>query len=113
MTNEKFEDEIKILEKFFKIYCDGKNHNHKLQNKHIEFNNKSYYYELTLCDECFSLFEYSINRLEKCPFDSKPRCRTCENPCYEPYQWKKVSKIMKYAGIKQGIGKVKKFFTGE
>ena len=99
MTTEKFNSELAILKKFFQIYCQGKQHNLKQQNK------------FKLCDECFELLEYSIRRLEQCPYDIKPRCRTCATPCYESYQWKKVSKIMRYSGMNLGIKKIKNFFV--
>ncbi len=112
MTTEKFTSEIATLKKFFQAYCKGKKHeNCRCQKKHLEFQNKVYNYEFELCDECFKLLEYSIMKLEKCPYDIKPRCRTCANPCYEPYQWKKVAKIMKYSGMRFGLTKIKSLFV--
>ncbi len=114
MTEEKFTSEIATLKKFFTIHCHGKKHeNIKTQTSSINFQDKTYEYEFELCDECFKLISYSFDRLQKCPYDAKPRCRTCSTPCYEPYQWKKVAKVMRYAGIQQGLGKVKKFFSRE
>jgi hypothetical protein len=113
MTTEKFTTEIATLKKFFEIYCNGKQHNFVEQTKYLEFNNIKYNYKFNLCPDCFKLLEYSIMKLEKCPHDTKPRCRTCTNPCYEPYQWKRVAKIMKYSGIRLGIKKVKNFFKLE
>ena len=110
MTTEKFISEIETLKKFFQTYCDGKKHNHSLKKKHLEFNNINYNYEFNLCNDCFKLLEYSITKLEACPHDIKPRCRTCPNPCYEPKQWKQVAKIMRYSGIKFGLTKIKKLF---
>lgn len=111
MTIEKFTGEIATLKKFFELYCKGKDHTEqKCQKKHIEFQDEVYDYEFELCDECFKLMEYSIMKLEKCPHDTKPRCRTCANPCYEPYQWKKVAKIMRYSGMRFGLNKVKNLF---
>ena len=110
MTTEKFTGEIATLKKFFEFYCKGKEHNGKYQEKHLEFQNQTYNYEFELCDDCFKLLEYSIMKLEKCPHDTKPRCRTCANPCYEPYQWKKVAKIMKYSGMRFGLKKIKNLF---
>jgi hypothetical protein len=112
MTEEKFTGEIATLKKFFTIYCHGKKHNYiKEQKVNLNFNNKDYKYTFQLCDECFKLLEYSIMKLEKCPYDTKPRCRTCANPCYEPYQWKKVAKIMKHSGIQLGLRKIKNLFV--
>ncbi len=114
MTQEKFTTEIATLKKFFELYCKGKSHEEiKCQKKHLVFQNQTYNYEFDLCDNCFKLLEYSILKLEKCPHDKKPRCRTCPTPCYEPYQWKKVAKIMRYSGIRQGISKIKNFIKGD
>ncbi len=111
MTQEKFTGEIATLKKFFELYCKGKKHDEvKCQKKHLEFQNETYDYEFDLCDDCFKLLEYSILKLEKCPHDTKPRCRTCATPCYEPYQWKKVAKIMKYSGMQLGMLKIKNLF---
>ncbi len=112
MTGEKFTGEVATLKKFFEIYCSGKEHTQvKCQKKNVNFQEKDYNFEFDLCDDCFKLIEYSILKLEHCPHDIKPRCRTCPTPCYEPSQWKKVAKLMRYSGIKLGLSKVKKFFT--
>lgn len=114
MTENKFTGEIETLKKFFQIYCDGKKHNNiKIQKSTLDFQNQQHKYEFLLCDDCFALLNYSLDRLQNCPHDTKPKCRTCTDPCYEPQEWKKVAKIMRYAGISQGLNKVKKFFTGE
>ena len=114
MKIEKFTSEVETLKKFFQIYCSGKEHNNiKQQKSNLTYKNENLQFELELCDECFELLKYSFDRLQDCPFDIKPKCRTCESPCYEKEQWKKVAKVMKYAGIKQGLNKVKRFFKGE
>jgi predicted amidophosphoribosyltransferase len=112
MTQDKFISEVEILKKFFGIYCHGKKHNNiKVQNTTLDFQNQTFKYDFKLCNECFKLLEYSFDRLQNCPHDEKPKCRTCPNPCYEPDEWKKVAKVMKYAGISQGIKKIKNIFT--
>lgn len=112
MTTEKFESEVEILNRFFTIYCHDKKHTNIIsRDKNIIFEDKTYTYTLNLCDECFDLLGYSCSKLIKCPYDTKPRCRTCATPCYDKVQWKQVAKRMRYAGIKQGINKVKGLFT--
>ena len=56
------------------------------------------------------LINYSFDRLNECPHDIKPRCRTCPSPCYEKQEWKKLSKLMKYSGLQFGLIKIKKLF---
>ncbi len=111
MTTEKFTSETETLKKFFEIFCKGKKHeNIKNQKFNATYNNEEFNFEFELCDECFDLLKYSINRLEGCPHDPKPRCRTCPSPCYEKDKWKKVAKLMRYSGMKLGILKIKKLF---
>jgi hypothetical protein len=57
------------------------------------------------------LIDYSIQRLQNCEHDPKPRCRKCPEPCYDKLQWKKVAKVMRYSGIKLGLLNIKNIFT--
>ena len=111
MKNEKFIGEVETLKKFFTVHCKDK---HTVQNSYVQnihYKNETYDIELCLCDECNELINYSIQRLQECPHEIKPRCRKCPNPCYEKPQWKKVAKLMKYSGIQLGILKIRKFFS--
>lgn len=110
MTQEKFISETETLKKFFTVYCKDKHLNQHKYIKDIKYQNKDINLELILCDECAELINYSIQRLEECPHDIKPRCRTCPSPCYEKKEWKKLAKLMRYSGIQLGILKIKKFF---
>ena len=108
MTYEKFESEINTLKKFFEIYCHNK-HQEKIMhegNYNIPYKDRNFKLDLTLCDECNSLFSKAIKHLQECPHEQKPRCRKCPNPCYEKEEWKNIAKIMKYSGMKLGLGKV-------
>ncbi len=108
MTQEKFENEIKTLKKFFELYCHNKHQNKTMQEGKykILYKEKYFYLEVLLCDECNNLLSNAIKHLQECPHEEKPRCRKCPNPCYEKEEWKKIAKIMKYAGIKLGLGKI-------
>jgi hypothetical protein len=110
MTDEKFIGEVKTLRKFFTKYCEDKHHNQREFTKKLSYNNINYDINLNLCDECNELINYSFNRLNECPHDIKPRCRTCPSPCYEKQEWKKLSKLMKYSGLQFGLIKIKKLF---
>ena len=111
MKNEKFIGEVETLKKFFTIYCKDKHTKQHNNIKSIDYKSESYDIHLCLCDECNELINYSIQRLQECPHEIKPRCRKCPNPCYEKPQWKKVAKLMKYSGIQLGILKIRKFFS--
>ena len=110
MTSEKFTTEAQTLKKFFELHCCDKHLNQTHHCKQLVYNNEKINIELELCNECIELIHYSFDRLKECPHDPKPRCRTCNNPCYSQDEWKKVAKLMKYSGIQLGILKVKKFF---
>ena len=109
MTNEKFISEVETLKKFFTIHCKDKHLNQNSYMKILQYKNQHYDVSFHLCCECKKLINYSIQRLEECPHDIKPRCRTCINPCYEKTEWKKLAKLMRYSGIHLGILKIKKF----
>ncbi len=52
-----------------------------------------------LCIDCREMKEYSIVKLDNCPFGkNKPVCSKCSVHCYKPGMRKKIREIMKYAG---------------
>ncbi len=52
-----------------------------------------------LCEECESLHEYALARLNKCPYgNSKPTCKKCTTHCYKPEMREKIRQVMRYAG---------------
>lgn len=109
MKQDKFESEAAILKSFFETYCSENGHAHKRVNSFTcKHNGFSHTVELSLCRECQELSDYSFARLEECPHEIKPRCRSCKNPCYEKSEWKKVAKVMRYSGLKLGLLKVKR-----
>lgn len=111
MTFQKFTAEVGILNEFFTFYCKSK---HKNQTKFIEkinYKNHILNIELDLCKDCNKLINYSFERLQNCPYDIKPRCRKCENPCYDKTHWKELSQVMRYTGIHLEIKKIKNLFS--
>jgi hypothetical protein len=109
MDKNKFESEVEVLKSFFGIYCAGQEHQQRkftsFTYTHQEFTSSV---ELLLCEECQALLRYSLNKLQNCPHEIKPRCRTCIHPCYEKREWKSLSKVMRFSGLKLGVLKVKK-----
>jgi len=110
MTEEKFIGEVETLKKFFTIYCKGKYHIQCDQNQTLEYKDGKWDIELNLCKDCYSLMNYSIDKLQTCPHDIKPRCRTCPAPCYDKKEWKALARLMAYSGLQLGLGKIKKLF---
>ncbi|QKF72269.1 putative nitrous oxide-regulated protein [Aliarcobacter faecis] len=107
MTHEKFESEINTLKKFYELYCIDKHENQKIRLEVLEYKEKKFFLELNLCPICYEAISYSFNRLQGCPHDIKPRCRTCPAPCYEKQKWKEAARVMKYSAIKLSLGKIK------
>jgi len=110
VTFEKFSSEIETLKKFFSIYCNDKHTNQVEKVYNVSYLDKNITFKINLCNECHNLLNYSINRLQECPNDPKPRCRKCENPCYEKDKFKQMAKMMRYSGMKLGLTKAAKKF---
>lgn len=77
------EKEFAILKKFVEVYC----------NDHHGTNGGG------LCEQCGELLAYGKQRLEKCPYDPKPKCKDCATHCYKFNYRIKVKEIMKYSGM--------------
>lgn len=87
-SNEKsmnrIEREKLVVGKMIAIYCN-RHHRHK------EGDN--------LCDECLSLLNYALQRLDHCPkAGDKSSCSKCEIHCYSPANREKIRAVMKYVG---------------
>ncbi|KKN16439.1 hypothetical protein LCGC14_0975810, partial [marine sediment metagenome] len=82
MTQEK-DKHLEVLKRFIETYCSA-NHGSNDNN---------------LCAECSDLFEYSRTRLEKCPYDPKPKCKDCQTHCYKPEYRKKIKEVMRFSGM--------------
>lgn len=113
MKTEKFENDTRIVHKFIQLYCD-KNHTEAAKDRRellLSYHDANLgKIEYNLCETCEQTLLYSHQRLLKCPHDEKPKCRKCQNPCYEKTQWKTLAKIMRYSGMQMGLLRVKKMF---
>ena len=108
MKIEKFKSEIDLLDRFFDLYCKKKHTNQIKYTNKINYKNRTFKLESNLCHECRELLYYSIEKLQNCIHEDKPRCRKCKNPCYEKDEWKKIAKLMRYSGLQLGLSKLKK-----
>jgi predicted amidophosphoribosyltransferase len=112
MTNEKFIHDTKIVLKFIQIYCDDKHKDEPKEKgtQELIYLEKDLHVKIdyNLCSTCKDTFLLSYHKLQLCPHEEKPSCRKCPKPCYERPDWKRVAKIMKHSGMKQGLLKVKK-----
>lgn len=75
--------EANILKKFIEVFCHS---NHKPENSF-------------LCDDCQDLLQYALKRLEKCPYDPKPKCKDCPTHCYKSAYRDKIRSVMKFSGM--------------
>jgi len=74
--------QLRTLRRFVQVFC---NHHHGTRRR-------------TLCDDCQDLLSYAQVRLEKCPYDPKPKCKDCRTHCYKPEYRERVRAIMRYSG---------------
>ena len=52
-----------------------------------------------LCEECKSLKDYSILRIDRCPFmETKTFCSNCKVHCYKADMREKIRKVMRFSG---------------
>lgn len=81
MKKNRIDFENTTLRKMIFVYCKGQKH------------------DRPLCGDCRILLDYSLERLEKCPFgNNKTFCSSCTVHCYEPEMREKIKKVMRYAG---------------
>ena len=81
--------QFKVLKKFIETYCTA-HHDSSKQN---------------LCVECTELLNYAGKRLEKCPYNPKPKCKDCQTHCYKPEYREKIKAVMLFSGkyyVKRG-----------
>ncbi len=72
----------RIVRRFIELYC-RKNHRSGGQ----------------LCPECSDLLAYARERLARCPFDPKPKCKACKVHCYQPPYRQRIADVMRFSGI--------------
>jgi len=86
MKTADIEKQHKTLARFTQVYCREK---HRALARDGD----------GLCGECRALLSYARARLERCPFDPKPKCKDCNVHCYQKEQREKVRKIMRFSGM--------------
>ncbi len=109
MEIEKFNEETTTLKRFFEHYCSKKHISQIKTSNTYTYKNTTISLDLNLCEECLEKINYSIQKLQECPHEIKPRCRKCPNPCYEKKTWKELAKIMRFSGLSLGFEKFNLF----
>ncbi|MCP4709781.1 MAG: nitrous oxide-stimulated promoter family protein [Planctomycetes bacterium] len=77
------QNEREIITRFIEVYC-RKQHGGKHRS---------------LCVSCQDLLDYAMKRLEKCPYDPKPKCKHCQTHCYRGDYRDKIREVMRFSGI--------------
>ena len=74
--------ESRTLQAMFKIYC---------RNKHGN--------QVELCSSCQELEDYSLDRLDRCPFqEGKTTCANCPIHCYKSDMRARIRAVMRFSG---------------
>jgi hypothetical protein len=81
--------EAKVLNTFISVFCRAR---HGGDGK-------------ALCVDCRELLAYALKRLDRCPYDPKPRCKACPSHCYRSDYRAKIREVMRFSGtyfVKRG-----------
>jgi hypothetical protein len=111
MTFETYCNEVTTLTTFVTHFCSDKHSDATKRGRTICLSyggERAEPLEALLCDTCAETVAYGIGRLQGCPYDEKPKCRKCPDPCYARPMWKHVAAIMRYSGMKLGLTRIKK-----
>ncbi len=74
---------VKILRQFVSVFC-RKKHGQRADG---------------LCESCRDLLRYARQRLDKCPFDPKPKCKDCLVHCYAQAYRARIKEVMRFSGM--------------
>ncbi len=89
MSPAEIQKHIKTLQRFVGVYCHKKHGTPKED----------------MCPSCQDLLSYASDRLARCPYDPKPKCKDCKTHCYkEPYR-QRIAEVMRFSGthfVKRG-----------
>jgi len=81
-SQNRIEREAITLQAMFLLYC-----------------RKQHGSQSALCNDCQQLQDYSLKRLEHCPFlQGKTTCAKCRVHCYKPEMRMRIREVMRFAG---------------
>lgn len=83
MKEADVDNQMGVLRKFVAVFCRRK---HRRAGE-------------GLCDSCRDLLCYAQERLEKCPFDPKPKCKDCTVHCYAAQYRDRIKEVMRFSGL--------------
>ena len=80
----KIEADLALARRFTEVYCRRHRHNQGTPG---------------LCTGCQELVDYARARLERCPYDPKPKCKKCPTHCYKPALREQMKQVMRFSGM--------------
>ena len=75
--------DLKVIRRFVEVYC---RHHHDTNGAGP-------------CEACRDLVDHARRRLERCPYDPKPKCKNCSTHCYRPDYRERMKAVMRFSGM--------------
>jgi hypothetical protein len=75
--------ELGVLRRFLQVYCRARHGSRPG----------------VLCEGCAELLAYAAQRLERCPYDPKPKCKHCPTHCYRAAERAQIKAVMRFSGM--------------
>jgi hypothetical protein len=91
--------DIRTLAKFITVYCRSHHHNRKPFDFTAPGMEDLFKAPFALCEDCTKLLKYGLTMRLRCPYEEKPMCKKCTNPCYKLEYRNKIREVMKFSGI--------------
>jgi len=82
MSPRQLQAQMRLLRRFVEVFCADRHGGPAVP-----------------CRACAELVEYARGRLEKCPFDPKPKCRHCRVHCYDAEHRRRIREVMRHSGM--------------
>lgn len=82
-TNAADDRRLAVAARFVAVYC---RHHHQPG-------------DARLCADCADLLAYVRERLARCPYEPKPKCKKCPTHCYKPEYRARIRAVMRYSGM--------------
>jgi hypothetical protein len=84
-----------MVEIMIRLYCEE----HHSKARPAETRNVADAKGSGLCADCADLLDYSLHRIERCPFGAeKPTCARCAVHCFRPERREQIRAVMRYSG---------------
>lgn len=101
ITAKKIKSDAAMLARMVQIYCSD-HHSDTVKGDIIRQGilETLDLHETRLCRECGNLLVHGLVKRINCPFDPKPRCKNCTEPCFSGEYRDFVKSVMRYSGLR-------------